>query len=303
MPALKERLDGRILALETLNPWTNLYGLARSLLALGPLLTLTVTSTDTLFHPVRILDSPRCDGPAEFISLFCVLPLGFARAVAVAVLVLVVVGWRPRWTAIPHWLISFGVQASISLPEGGDQAASNLALLLLPVALTDRRRTHWSPPDRDLRPVASFAANVGLFLVRVQVMVIYLQAFIAKLFVPEWVDGTAVWYWLTDPNFGPPGIRRTVALTVASTPLGITLLTWGTLVVEALLAFGFLATAKTRYGLLVVGILFHGLIAAAMGLVSFTVVMWGALLLYLWPRSDRPSIPLQCLVRRKEHQT
>ncbi len=303
MQALKVQLDGWIGTVETLNPWTNVYGLARSLLALGTLLTLTVTSTDTLFHPVRILDSPRCDGPAELLSLFCILPLGPARAVAVAVLVLVVAGWRPRWTAIPHWLVAFGVQASISLPEGGDQAASNLALLLLPVALTDRRRTHWCPPDRDLRPVASFAANVGLYLVRLQVMVIYLQAFIAKLFVPEWVDGTAVWYWLTDPNFGPAGIRRTIALSVASTPLGITLLTWGTLVVEALLAFGILATTKTRYGLLVVGILFHGLIAATMGLVSFTFVMWGALLLYLWPRTDRPAIPLHHSVRRKENQT
>ena len=129
-------------------------------------------------------------------------------------------------------------------------------------------------------------------LLESEVPVIYLQAFIAKLFVPEWVDGTAVWYWLLDPNFGPTGLRREVALWVGSSALGITLLTWGTLVVEASLAYGLLATSRARRVLLAVGVAFHGLIALTMGLVSFSVIMWGALLIYLWPRAESESLPL-----------
>lgn len=285
-------INRQIAVAERLNPWTNVYGLARSLIALGTLLTLVLSSTETLFHPVRLLDNPRCIGPAATLSLFCTLPIEVVRLAGIGVLLLVVIGWRPRWTAIPHWWISFSVQASISLPEGGDQAAAILAMLFIPVALTDRRKWHWSAPDRKSRPVASFVSNLALLLARVQVMVIYLQAFIAKLFVPEWVDGTAVWYWLLDPNFGPTGLRRELALWIGSSALGMTLFTWGTLVIEAGLAYGLLASPRARRVLLVTGVAFHGLIALTMGLMSFSIIMWGALLIYLWPRAEQESLTL-----------
>ena len=45
------------------SPWTNVYGVARTLVALGMLTTLALTPTEALFAPVRDHPpAPYCDG-------------------------------------------------------------------------------------------------------------------------------------------------------------------------------------------------------------------------------------------------
>lgn len=45
-------------------------------------------------------------------------------------------------------------------------------------------------------------ARITLLLIQIQLAVLYLQASMAKLGVPEWADGTAMYYRSHHPTFG-----------------------------------------------------------------------------------------------------
>src|SRR5262249_26261690 len=120
---------------DSFDPFTNVYGVARSLLALSTALTLLFTRPDVLFRPAAGIDAvPRCGG-ARSLSTFCVgAPhLELVRWASVVVRLLVVLGYRPRVTGVLHAWVAFGLQASAITIEGGDQIAAILALLLVPV--------------------------------------------------------------------------------------------------------------------------------------------------------------------------
>ena len=265
-------------------PWTNVYGLARSMLAAATLLTLLANSAGQLFHPLVVDDPGVFDRHAiDGLSLFLLARdhLELAKLVAVIVLLLVCIGWRPRLTALPHWWISYSFAASASVIDGGDLVAATLTLLLLPVALTDRRRWHWRGIGDGGVP-ASVAAQTGLLLIRFQVSVIYLFAAVLKLRNEDWANGTALHYWWTHPKFGTWGPFRWLTDLVGPTRLVVPL-TWGVLVLEICLAFALLAPVRFRNRLQPVAVLFHAGIAVLHGLPSFALTMSAALVLYLRP--------------------
>src|SRR5438552_1957644 len=234
----------------TTTPWTNVYGVARSLLALAPAGTLAFSAPGTLFRPAAGLPpAPYCLGPGR-ISIFCLVPqdrLWLARWLGAAILLVVASGWRPRFTALFHWWIAFSLFVSATIPDGGDQATSVLTLLMLPVALTDPRRWHWQALHEQTptatRHVLRLLALSALLVIRVQVAGIYLNSSIAKLAVTEWRDGTAVYYWISQPVFGAPGWLHGILLAVAATSLGVIAMTWGTLILEFTLGIAFAGLA------------------------------------------------------------
>src|SRR6266513_2297227 len=79
--------------------------------------------------------------------------------------------------------------------------AETLALLLVPVTVTDPRAWHWQSAPQTPRPIASLVAWSALFVARLQVAGIYFDSSLAKLATPVWADGTAFYYWSTDPAF------------------------------------------------------------------------------------------------------
>lgn len=272
-------------------PWTNTVGLARTLLALGTLGTLAANSTDTLFRPTALsADVISCSGPAGM-GLFCLdLPGGLeaARWIGVAVLVLVASGWRPRWTSLPHWWVSFSAMWSITPTDGGDQVTAVLTLLLLPIALTDSRRWHWDvPPQSPAGPAdvgfRRIVSHFTLVAVRLQVAVIYFHAAVSKMGVTEWVDGTALYYWMTSPITASPAWLDPVVQPIVTSALGVTALSWGTIVLELLLALGLVLPRWTWRPLLIGGIMLHASITVMIGLLSFSIAMAAALILYLCP--------------------
>lgn len=271
-----------------LTPLTDVVGVARTLLALGTAGTLAASSSATLFRPALGLPpAPYCHG-AGAMSLFCLVPreqVDLARLLAIAILLIVASGWRPRWTAIPHWWVSFSVAGSATIPDGGDQVTTVLTMLLIPAVLTDPRRWHWATPVMT-SPYATLLALSGLFVIRLQVAGIYLHAALAKLAVPEWQDGTALYYWLSDPSFGPAPWLRAIVLPVAATSVGGALLTWGPIALEFSLAVALVLDRSRWRFLLLAGIGFHVGIAVLMGLVSFALAMCAALVLYLRPVTE-----------------
>ena len=257
--------------------------------AAGGAATLAFTDPSAFFRPAAGLESvPVCAGPTN-ISLFCLVEPGYlnlARWLAVALLFVVASGWRPRLTGIVHWWISYSFVSSIPLVDGGDQVAAILALLLIPITLTDHRAWH--------------VALSCFLVIRVQVAGIYFHAAVGKLAVEEWADGTAMYYWLLDPLFGVSPWIEPVLVTVLMNPLLLTLMTWGSIMFEIVLFGALFMQPYWRKRLLVPGLLFHFAIAILIGIPSFSLVMFAALTLYLWPVNEHLGLASKApfLVRR-----
>lgn len=267
-------------------PWTNVYGVARTLLAIGTALTLIFNETHLLFRPGAGIPSyPVCEGITRW-GLFCFTNpfLEVGRWTAVAILVVVASGWRPRYTALAHWWVSFSLHSSALTVDGGDQVASVLTFLLLPLALTDNRRWHWqtvpvvsaSSMTETARRLTGLTTLVAL---RVQVSIIYFHAAVAKLNMEDWLNGTVLYYWLTDSTIGLPDFLWFL-IPVVSSPF-VVVLTWSTLLLELLLFMALVIPRRYWPYLLGAGVLFHLGIALTMGLISFGFAMVAALTLYL----------------------
>lgn len=108
-------------SIRTLAPWTNVYGVARSLLAIATLSSLVVDGYDRLFRPLgQELANPHLPLSAR-ISIFLLLSgewLWLAHLIAVAALFVVAIGWKPRFTGIFHWWIAHSFATSCLLVEG-----------------------------------------------------------------------------------------------------------------------------------------------------------------------------------------
>ena len=268
------------------NPWSRAYGVARTIMATGSAFTLAVNSQSVLFPA-----GPTCGGVGAA-GLFCLVPdtpmwLNTARWLAVIGLLLVASGWRPRFTGVLHWWLSVAVFVNTAPVDGGDHITGVLALILLPATATDPRRWHWAPaPSVPSTPRWQTQMLVGasaLLIARIQVAGVYLHAFAAKMAVEEWVDGTALYYWLVDHDFGIQTQLLGGATGILANGTAVVALTWGSILVEILLFLGLVAPQRLRLWLFGVGVGFHLLIGIFMGLWSFSLAMTAALILYLWP--------------------
>src|SRR5207302_7549014 len=123
----------------------------------------------------------------------------------------------------------------------------------------------------------------ALFVARLHVPGIYFDSSLANLATPVSSDFTAFYYWSTDPAFGTPWWMRGLMEPVITSSLGVALLTWGPLALEFAIALGLVLDQRARSRLLVLGIGFHAGIAVMIGLVSFAIAMWAALILFLRP--------------------
>lgn len=276
----------------TRNPFTNVYGFSRTLLAIGTACTLGFTPLYVLFTPVAGVHAvPRCTALLP-VSAFCVVTpahLGIMRWVCVAILMVVASGWRPRLTALPHAWVAYSFFSSSTIFDGGDQITLVLTVLILPIALLDNRRWHWPPSrsDERPRPLIRIVAWSALFMIRVQVAAVYFVSGVSKMAQQEWANGTAMYYWMLTFGAAPPWI---VAL--VRRPLIVVALTWGSIALEVILGVALILPRKTWPPLLVIAIAFHVLIACFFGLSSFSLAMIAALILYLHPADEPLSLPV-----------
>jgi antimicrobial peptide system SdpB family protein len=267
------------------NPWTPVYGSGRSILALGTFLTLFFNDPSILFKTAAgITDCPLCYDLSK-IGIFCLLKsvsIQLAQYISLGILLLVIIGWRPQITGILHWWIAFSLNTNAITLDGGDQVASVLTLLLIPITLTDPRKSHWTtiPDTVQLNPYASSIANISRWILWLQISIIYFHAGVGKLKVGEWVDGTAIYYFLQDPLFaGAPDI----IISIFRYPAILTFMTWGVLILETLLFLAIAVTLEKRKYLFIPALIFHIAIMFLLGLVSFGCSMTAALIFYLLP--------------------
>ena len=267
-------------------PWTDVYGVARSVLAISSILTLTTSSWYTLFRPrMDEVAYPMCHGAGEW-GIFCIVSWSDLRIpmwLCVVALLVIGSGWRPRWTCVPHWWIAWSCFNNFSIQDGGESVAAVLTLLLIPIALTDPRKWCWERLSTTPSRSRQLIALTLMLMIRLQVSVIYGHAASSKLNVTEWADGTALYYWLlTEPQFAPGGIIHDALRVLLLSPV-VAVVTWGALLIEFVLMMGLFASTRVKRSLLVVGLLFHAGILFLMGIASFATYMFAAVILYLRP--------------------
>lgn len=269
--------------------WTNVLALARTVLATGTLITLLFNAPGTLFKESLVAEVvPMCNAVSQY-GIWCIFntDLEIARWLSVLVLLWVISGWFPRYSAIPHWWIAFSYSTSATMVDGGDQITTLLTLFIIPVCLMDTRKNHWHVPtpgrESTLGQMGGLLVTLTYWTVRIQVALIYFEAAIGKMFVEDWVNGTALYYWFTHPTFGADGWLRDMIITAFSNGTVVAFATWGVILFEVLMFMALFLDVKKRKYFLIAGVFFHMGIIMVHGLVSFFCAMTAALILYLQP--------------------
>jgi|SRR5690606_21712050 len=257
------------------------FGIARTLLAFGTIFSILPIHPDLLFNPTNILNPNYELLSLHKISIFYILRnnLIIAKWVSIFILLVVASGYRPKYTSLFHWYISFSFCASSFVIEGGDQITQNLTLLLIPFFIFDNRKNHW------LNEPNKFQTNswtlIIYFIIRLQACFVYLQASIGKLKVDEWRDGTALYYWLNNNFVGSPIIIRPIVNYLTTSPKLLTISTWSSIIIEFLLFMCISSFKKQRKYFLIIGFIFHAFIFIFFGLFSFMLAMFALLIIYL----------------------
>ena len=260
--------------------WTNSLGLARTLFAISTLCNLFFNTDTTLG---LVISNSYEYSDLQFYSIFQLFDnLYVSRFICYAILALVTLGVYPKYICILHWWVSFSYLISSSMLEGGDQITSIMTFLLIPVLIFDKRHNHWSKKEYKVGFYPSTIAIFTLFCIKIQVFIIYFSASTSKFAVKEWMDGTAIYYWFTDPVFGLNNKVLENFKFILMNPIAVTVLTWGALAVELYLAsILFWGSKRTKMISLILGMVLHLSFALVFGLWSFFLAMSGALVLYL----------------------
>ncbi len=268
------------------NPFTWVYGFSRTALALCVLIILTFSETTVLFDETIYYSrlEKQVFSSYNLFYLFGWEYLGYAKALSIVSLLLIVSGWRPRFTGVLQWWITASFFYSSSIVEGGDQIAMILTLLLIPVTLLDHRKWHWQCCDR-FSEYKKFVGNLMFVLVALQMSLLYLNAAMDKIYVSdEWKVGSAFYYYVNDAFFSYPEWMDPLMMSLLNNSFFVSAVTWGTILLELIL-FGILfSSAKNKRLLFPLAALFHFAIVLFLGLFSFFFAMLGGLVLYLIPK-------------------
>jgi antimicrobial peptide system SdpB family protein len=269
------------------NVFTNVYGLARSLMALGTLATLLLTDPHSYFNDMFFkIGPPSGTIFPNFFYLFGQENLYVAVGVASLILLWVISGYLPQITGILHaWIIYSFFTGSIII-EGGDQISQIIAILLIPITLFDKRINHWSNKDFFLyeRPKAiAYFCYSTIVIIQVQMSILYLFAGADKLHVNEWVEGSAFYYWFNNRPFGANNVVHFIFDPLITNHYLSPLVNWGVIVLELFLFAAIFMREQQKITLFYFAVTFHFMIVVVHGLSSFFLAMAGGLILYLLP--------------------
>nr|WP_255360889.1 sporulation-delaying protein SdpB family protein [Kutzneria sp. 744] len=255
----------------------------RCMVAVATLSEVVFTSDSGLFGSVVPADvnGLRCDA-IRSISLWCVSAASthgilLARLASIGVLLLVISGYRPRWTCIPHWYISFSLFSVLPVPNGGDGAAEIAALLLIPICLGDVREWMWRSPRSLPSPAWRGAAFAAHMLVRLQLVIVYVSAAVSKIIDPAWRQGVAMYYVFHDPWFGIPEKSWSALTVLLASHTVVAAFTWSVIALQLTIAVTVVGSRRMRQAALVLGVCLHLAIMLLMGLPSFGLIMIGLL--------------------------
>lgn len=260
-------------------------GIARSLTGLSSLLTLAFTPTAYLFAPSEGRPDPlNCESAFGNMSIFCLSEsrgqeLGVT--LSMAILSLVVFGILPGLTSIFHFYVALCLNYSLAIPDGGDQIAVFLSFMFAIIYFGDLRISHWSRPTKCLT-IQSYSSLIGIFMIKGQMAVVYLNASIHKLATEDWREGSALFY-LLGGSFEPHGVFKVLFTAIVNVPILTVISTWSVMLIEIFLGVSFALPKNLQQVALFVGLLFHIFIFLFLGIASFQIVMVAGLIILCSP--------------------
>jgi antimicrobial peptide system SdpB family protein len=265
-------------AVATFEPRCRWLAIGRSLLALATLTEILFTPDAALFSDATGLTTGlQCDN-VRSMSLWCLDSgltehLLISRIVAVGTLATAVIGYRPRWTCVPHWYVTYSLAASMTVANGGDNAATLLTLLLIPLCLGDDRVWQWRAPVWPLGARWRGSAFAAQLVIRLQLCIIYVTAAISKLADPAWRNGSAFYFVTNDPYLGIPSVASRLILPTLDTPWLIRSITWSVIAVQLLIALTIIGHRRMRTIAVVLVAALHVSIVVILSLPSFGLIM------------------------------
>jgi antimicrobial peptide system SdpB family protein len=252
------------------------FAIGRTVLALATASELLFTRPVALFTTVGLGTGPLCTAQPA-VSMFCLgNPHEFIEArrwLAIAGLLLVASGYRPRYLSIAHLWIVFSVTTSVTLPDGGDSIALIVVLLITPMCLADPRRWQWTPPGARMSRIGRAVAYLSFWALRLQVAYLYADSAIAKMGVEDWQNGSAFYYFVRDRMFGSAGPLTPIWMWFSDQALTTLAVTWGAIAMELAIALFTLLGTRWRMAAFWICLTLHTLIFLSMGLFSFSLVM------------------------------
>jgi len=270
-------------------------GIGRSLIALGTLITLVFNTSGVLFKPGVGFDIvPLCDR-AKGLSIYCMLSdnLELARYISIGILLVVIIGILPRITCILHWWVSFSLNCCTLTLDGGDQVASVLTLILIPICIFDKRKSHWikasNANSSQHNKNESIFSIVSYVVLQIQVSIIYFHACVSKFNIPEWSNGTALYYFVNSPLLGVNTVISDFTYFFLTSNLSIAILTWSALLLEFFLFSALFFNQRMKDIVFTFGMIFHVLIGILFGILTFSLIMIGTLVLYLKTYQKSPN--------------
>lgn len=281
-----------ILQLQEKYVFTNRYGLARSIIAFGNLISFAFTSPADFFP--RIAFTAGMSKDRLIPNLFHLMGyenLELSFYISMFVMAWVISGYLPQITGILHAWVVYSFFTGALLVEGGDQIAQIITILLIPVTLLDKRINHWHTKEYLHYRRSGFVEYICYsftVIIRIQMAIVYLIAGGGKMKSDDWMNGGAFYYWFDHVPFGASGIIKTIFYPLVSNQYIVPLITWGAIGLECILfAALFMEDERKKRLLFWLGVSFHLMIVLIHGLVSFYFSMLGGLILYLLP-IDKP---------------
>lgn len=267
------------------NPFSLTYGLGRSLIALSTLLVFIFNDISILYDEEAlnvISNSELFINKINFFGLFGYSNLIYAQILTIIVLLSVISGYLPQLTGLLHFWVCFSFNNSAILLDGGEQVASIFTFLLIPICVFDNRINHWSVTKK-ANIISKFIAHLFFKIIALQAAYLYLNTAIEKLYrIPEWREGTALFYVFNNPMFGLQDTVQNLLSFITNSKF-IFVLTWSIILSHLLLSYALFLSRKKKKYFIFAGLFLHGGIAIFMGLYSFSFAMFGVLVLYLLP--------------------
>lgn len=90
---------------------------------------------------------------------------------------------------------------------------------------------------------------------------------------PDWLNGTALYYWFFDSSFGAAKIVQPLIDFLFVNNITISLITWSVILLELAVAISFLFSRKHKYFTFILAVSFHFFVILMYGLVTFFVAV------------------------------
>src|SRR5699024_9700760 len=140
--------------------------------------------------------------------------------------------------------------------DGGDQICVIFSFLLIPLTIFDKRRNHWLP-KRNQSQTSCLVGNLSFLLISIQVSFIYLNtAFVKLTRIDEWLDGTALYYFLEGKYYGVNDFFKPLIYPIIESD-AVILITWGVILSHLFIAYCLFLDREKRQIYLILGLFLH----------------------------------------------